>query len=54
MLDLATPYISFHRTPLHLQVGIQVVLYIPAMLLKENRILCSAEPLSLMFVPYLM
>jgi hypothetical protein len=53
-LDLATPYISLHRTPLHLKVGTRVVPYVLTMLPKENWLLCSAELSSLMFVPYLM
>ena len=47
MLDLATPYISLHRIPLHLQVGIQVVPCVPTVLPKENWFLCGAELLGL-------
>jgi hypothetical protein len=48
-LDFATPYISLRRTPLRLQVGMQVVLHVPSVLPKENWFLYSAELLSLDF-----
>ena len=54
MLNFATLHISLHRTPLHLEIGIQTVIYVLTVVLEEIWLLCSAELSSLIFVPDLM